>query len=116
VSDPRCIVGWTSLDRARKGIDRGRQVRRYTGWYYGGPSRAKGAVMTAIASRRNAQVHMVTAKEARKEIKSLLARVRMSRDELEKRGNAWELDAEQRGVLADIRGLEFLIERAAAEK
>ena len=40
----------------------------------------------------------------------------MSRDELERRGNAWELDADQRGVLADIRGLEFLIERAAAGK
>ncbi len=72
--------------------------------------------MTATASRRNAHVHMVTAKEARKEIKALLAVVGMSRDELERRGNAWELDADQRGVLADIRGLEFLIERAAAGK
>jgi hypothetical protein len=72
--------------------------------------------MTATTSRRNAQVHMVTAKEARKEIRALLAVVGMSRDELERHGNAWELDADQRGVLADIRGLEFLIERAAVGK
>jgi hypothetical protein len=70
--------------------------------------------MTAMA-RRNAQVHMVTARQARKEISALLNSVRMSRSELERRGQAWELDADQRGVLADIRGLEFLIERAEAK-
>jgi hypothetical protein len=70
--------------------------------------------VTAMAGR-NAQVHMVTAKQARREIKALLSSVGMSRDELEQRGRAWELDAEQRGVLADIRGLEFLIEHAAAK-
>lgn len=67
--------------------------------------------MTAIAGR-NTQVHMVTAKQARSEIKALLSRVGMSRDELEQRGQAWQLDADQRGVLADIRGLEFLVKRA----
>lgn len=70
--------------------------------------------MTAIAGR-NAHVHMVTAKQAREEIKALLNSVGMSRGELEQRGQAWELDAQQRGALADIRGLEFLIERAAAK-
>lgn len=70
--------------------------------------------MTAVAGR-GAQVHIVTAKQARKEIKALLGSVGMARAELERRGQAWQLDAEQRGVLADIRGLEFLIERAAAE-
>jgi hypothetical protein len=56
----------------------------------------------------------VTAKQAQKEIKALLSRVGMSRRELEQRGQAWKLDADQRGVLADIRGLEFLIKRADA--
>jgi hypothetical protein len=64
--------------------------------------------MTAIAGRK-AQVRMVTAKQARKDIKTLLRGVGMSRDELEQAGQAWQLDAQQRGVLADIRGLEFLI-------
>jgi hypothetical protein len=66
--------------------------------------------MTAIAGR-NAHVRMVTAKQARKDIEKLLRGVGMSRDELEQRGQAWELDAKQRGVLADVRGLEFLIAR-----
>ncbi|MCW1959933.1 MAG: hypothetical protein KIH64_015580 [Mycobacterium sp.] len=70
--------------------------------------------MTAIAGRRNAHVDMVTPKEAKDEIKRLLQRVGMSRDELERRGDAWELDADERGVLADIRGLEFLLGRASS--
>lgn len=72
--------------------------------------------MTAIAGRRKAEVHMVTSKQAAREIKRLLKSVGMSRDELEARGDAWELNADERGVLADIRGLEFLLERAATEK
>jgi hypothetical protein len=60
---------------------------------------------------RSAHVHMVTTEQARKGIKTLLNSVGMSRDEIEQRGQAWDLDAQQRGVLADIRGLEFLIER-----
>ena len=70
--------------------------------------------MTAIAGRRNAHVDMVTPKQAKDEIKRLLQRVGMSRDELERRGGAWELDADERGVLADIRGLEFLLGRASS--
>ena len=70
--------------------------------------------MTAIAGRRSARVDMVTAKEAKAEIKRLLQRVGMSRDELDRRGDAWELDADERGVLADIRGLEFLLGRASS--
>ena len=68
--------------------------------------------MTAVANRRNARVRMVTAEQARDEIDALLAKVGMSRNELEKRGRAWDLNASERGILADIRGLEFLIERA----
>ncbi len=70
--------------------------------------------MTAVAGRRNAHVDMVTQKEAKDEIKRLLERVGMSRDELERHGDAWDLDAEQRGVLADIQGLEFLLGRVAS--
>jgi len=70
--------------------------------------------MTAIAGRRNAHVDMVTPKKAKAEIERLLQRVGMSRDELERRGDDWELDANERGVLADIRGLEFLLGRASS--
>lgn len=56
---------------------------------------------------------MITAEQARDEIEALLASVGMSREELEKRGKVWDLNADERGVLADIRGLEFLIEHAS---
>ena len=72
--------------------------------------------MTAVAGRRSAQVQMVTSKQANREIKRLLKSVGMSRQELEVRGEAWELNADERGVLADIRGLEFLLGRVAPSK
>lgn len=72
--------------------------------------------MTASTGQRNAHVHMVTPDEARLEIDRMHARIGITRDELERRGDAWELDAPARGVLADIRGLEFLLERAASNK
>lgn len=56
---------------------------------------------------------MITAEQARDEIEALLASVGMSREELEKRGKVWDLNGDERGVLADIRGLEFLIEHAS---
>lgn len=70
--------------------------------------------MTALAGPPDAHVEMVAPEEARREIRRLLRLVGMSRDELERRGNAWELDAEQRGVRADIQGLEFLLDRASS--
>ncbi|KSZ56151.1 hypothetical protein Z045_24805 [Rhodococcus pyridinivorans KG-16] len=57
-------------------------------------------------------VRTLTVDEAREELASLLKNAGMSREELEERGEQWELDASQRGVLADIRSLEFLIGRA----
>ena len=72
--------------------------------------------MTALAGRRNAHVHVVTPGEAHEEIARLLADLKMTRDELEERADAWGLDADERGVLADIRGLEFLLERMAAQE
>lgn len=68
--------------------------------------------MAAVVNQRDPQVRLITTKQARDEIRALLRSVAMTRQELEGRGNAWQLDAQQRGVLADIRGLEFLIERA----
>ena len=72
----------------------------------------RGAGVTAVVQNRDARVRMLTKKQARAELESLLSKAGMSREELEQRGNAWDLDADQRGILADIRGLEFLIERA----
>jgi hypothetical protein len=59
---------------------------------------------------------MVTSKKAAQEIAHLLKSVGMTRDELERRGESWDLDADERGVLADIQALEFLLKRATADK
>lgn len=67
--------------------------------------------MTATLPPREV-VRTLTVDEAREELASLLKNVGMSREELEERGERWELDASQRGALADIRSLEFLIGRA----
>lgn len=72
--------------------------------------------MTALAGSRNAHVHVVTPEVARAEIARLLAELKLTRDELEQRGEAWDLDADARGALADIRGLEFLLERLATQE
>ncbi|WP_157561386.1 hypothetical protein [Mycobacterium sp. E802] len=72
--------------------------------------------MTAIARRHEAHVHMVTPEDARLEIERLLKSVNVTRDELEARGEAWDLDADERGVLSDIRALEFLLGRATSDK
>ena len=72
--------------------------------------------MTALAGRRDARVHVVTPEQARAEIAILLDGVGMTRDELERAGDAWTLDADARGVLADIRGLEFLLGRTASSE
>lgn len=67
--------------------------------------------MTAVLPPQD-PVRSLTVTEARKELADLIRRSGMSRDELERRGEAWDLDAVQRGILADIRSLEFLIRRA----
>lgn len=45
-------------------------------------------------------------------IRELVAESGMSRDELGRRGQAFELDAYARGILAEIEGLEWLEGRA----
>ena len=52
--------------------------------------------------------------EARDECASLIERAGMTREELDDRASRWELDADERGLLSDIRSLEFLIERAVS--
>lgn len=69
--------------------------------------------MTALAGPPGAHVEMVTREGAEAEIERLLREVGMSRAELGRQGAEWELDADQRGVLADIQGLEFLIKQAS---
>jgi len=72
--------------------------------------------MISTTSQHKAQPRVFTVDDAQREIERLLREVGMSHDDLVTRGDAWELDAEQRGVLADIRGLEFLLARAHAAK
>lgn len=74
--------------------------------------------MTALASRRKARVRVrvVTSKKATREIEHLLKRVGMTREELERRGESWDLNADERGALSDIQALEFLLKRASVQK
>lgn len=67
--------------------------------------------MTAVLPPRDL-VRSLTVAEAREELAHLIRRSGMSREELERRGEAWDLDAKHRGIWADIRSLEFLIRRA----
>lgn len=67
--------------------------------------------MTAVLPPRNL-VRSLTVDEAKSERADLIRQSGMSRDELERRGELWQLDAHERGLLADIRNLEFLINRA----
>lgn len=57
-------------------------------------------------------VRTVTVEEAELEKVALLKETGMTRTELEQRAERWQLDARERGILADIRSLEFLIQRA----
>lgn len=49
--------------------------------------------------------------EIRREIASLLTLAAMSREELGSRGENFDLDAAERGLLAEIEGLEWLLAR-----
>lgn len=74
---------------------------------------ARGGAGIAIpASADEPRVLMLTPDQAVTEIERLLRQVGMTRDELEAQAAAWLLDADQRGALQDIRGLEWLLARA----
>jgi hypothetical protein len=47
----------------------------------------------------------------RDEIRWLTEKSGMSREELGRRGESYELDAEARGLLAEIEGLEWMLGR-----
>ena len=66
--------------------------------------------MTTIATQK-AHVRRLTPAQLRHEIDALVASSGMAREELQARGEAYALDAEQRGLLADVEGLEWLLSR-----
>ncbi|MFD5329782.1 hypothetical protein, partial [Streptomyces sp. NPDC127092] len=68
-------------------------------------------VMTAVLPPRGT-VRTLTLPEAREELGRLEAESGMSIAALKERGDVWDLDAHERGLLAEIRNLEFLIDRA----
>lgn len=67
--------------------------------------------MTAVLPPQDL-VRSLTVSEAKREQAELLEQTGMTRRELERKGDSWELDAHERGILADIRSLEFLVQRA----
>jgi hypothetical protein len=56
-------------------------------------------------------VRKMTDDELRAEIRRLLDRVGMTSDELHAKGAAYELDAAQRSVLADVEAMEWMLSR-----
>lgn len=69
-------------------------------------------VMTAATPLST--IRHLTMAEARAELARLIEQTGMTREELHERADNWDLDATERGLLSDIRSLEFLIERAAS--
>lgn len=67
--------------------------------------------MTEVAPPQDL-VRTLTVEEAEREKIALLGKTGMTRKELEQRAERWDLDARERGILADIRSLEFLIQCA----
>ncbi len=67
-----------------------------------------------ITTTREATVRALTRQEMLEERTNLLDRAGMTEAELRERGDAWELDAHHRGLLARIDGLDFLLEHTAA--
>lgn len=65
-----------------------------------------------ITTTDRAVVRQMTDAEMREAIGELLSRVRMSREDLGQRGATYQLDAEERSVLADIEALEWMLGRA----
>jgi hypothetical protein len=70
----------------------------------------EGLPMTITATNQSV-VRTLNDSEIRSEIASLLTLAAMSRDELGRRGEKFELDASERGLLAEIEGLEWLLAR-----
>ncbi len=69
--------------------------------------------MTVITGN-DATVNSLSRDEIETELVALVREAGMSEDELRERGEAWDLDAHQRGLLARVEGLRFLLAHAAA--
>jgi hypothetical protein len=67
-----------------------------------------------IMKSPEATVRKLTRDDMLDERAALLAEAGMSEDELRARGEAWELDAHHRGLLARIDGLNFLLDHTPA--
>jgi hypothetical protein len=65
--------------------------------------------MTTITTTNKAHVRRMTRAELRAEINRLLRASGMTRSVLQARGVSYQLDAEHRGLLAEIEGLEWLL-------
>lgn len=62
-----------------------------------------------VMKDREATVRTWSRADMVRERKRLLAVAAMTEEELRARGEAWELDAEHRGILSQIDGLDFLL-------
>jgi hypothetical protein len=67
-----------------------------------------------ITTSPEATVRTLTREDMLKERDVLLAEAGMAEDELRALGEAWELDAHHRGLLARIDGLNFLLAHTPA--
>ncbi len=75
----------------------------------GGEERA-----VVITASSEATVRKLSREDMLNERAELLTAAGMSEHELRVRGEAWELDAEHRGILARIDGLDFLLAHTPA--
>lgn len=64
-----------------------------------------------ITSTDKVTVRQLTDADMRDEIAHLLGQVDMTRDELQAKGDAFELDATERHVLGDIEAMEWMLSR-----
>jgi hypothetical protein len=62
-----------------------------------------------ITQTKKATVRQLTDDDLRAEIARLLGSVGMDRDELIAKGEAFELDATERSVLADVEAMEWML-------
>ena len=66
--------------------------------------------MTTIATSK-AHVRRMTPSQLRREIDALVEASGVSREALQRMGDGYELEAERRGLLAEVEGLEWLLSR-----
>lgn len=62
-----------------------------------------------VTEHEHVTVKILTRDEARQELQQLIACSGMDRDELDQRAAVHDLDAQQRALLTDIEGLEWML-------